>query len=439
MESFSSSKSKSKSKSKSTSGSQSLSQPLCWPENGAFLVVGPPGSPGISPALYAMLYPYMIGCTFPVTGDLELSKILCPGFQPSRTYRHILVRKFQKLGCRFLFLPKHLYLFFYYLFITKNIDHNTPMKLGALDSQDNAMCSEYKKNRSLTNYFTTVVAELVQDADHLGHFNAWAVAFLCHPDRHLLSLSALHEDTITELSPQGALTVLESLLEFALNTPDVGVKSVNARVSQRLPTLAPVLKEIVRLEVEMPHCTFLTRFGESTKGVYITQRNKTTGQLSPSSYSQSFGADIFAAAFGSDTHACTLYSMDDKHTIFLLPISIEDFKLRRQVAGCFWIPPYPPPCQFYAEMNELWHPRSRIFVRTAPKKLFRRDDVVLHGQTIEGISEYGILLFDRKWNREIEPLGFLYYHELLSDEKILEFCLFVEAYIAEKSFVLMKK
>jgi|GEM_PF-5142573 len=401
-----------------------------WPENGAFLVVGPPDNPGVSPARYRALYPAMIGCTFPITGDAELAHALCPGYTPRRQGAHLLARRFGPEGFRFLFLPKHLHLLLYYLFITKQADRVQPLQVAAMQGQDGQMVVAQLTHRSVTPYFRAAVDEMHAAADHLGHFNAWALAFLCHPRRAVMSFAALGADDISELTIDIALKAVKAAFDYARATPDAkpAINVHIAQVTARLDSLYRVLRTIITAEVTNPARTYLSRFGEAPSGVWITGRPEgIQGRPTASSFSQSFSCDIFAAAFG-EIHACTLFSIDDKHTVFLIPIEIDDFKQHAGVAGCFWIPPYPPLCQLYAGMNELWHPRSRIFVRL---------DAPLKSQEVGGISDYGLSCI--RWTGAVEPLPFLWYSKILHDRDIIQLSIDVEHYIKDRAVVINKK
>jgi hypothetical protein len=371
-----------------------------WHENGAYLVMrgGEPPSAG----LYRTLLPHMIGCTFPVTGEPDLMRALCPDYRP-RGQQHFLVNKYGGAGCSFLFLPRHYYTLLYHVFVTKvekgSGGKGLTGKIPALESEDAQMLITYKKAGTLLPYFTECVSQLLSCSDHLAGFNKWALDQVSQ----MGCLPKLQTDCINHATPSKLLQSMQTLAKYS----DLGVEPSEA------------LLRLVTLELARPECTFLTRFGSSTGEIFITLKDKGTKVLGPSTFSQSFGADIFAGFFG-DGHANTLKSIGGKSACFAVPIPIDDYRERRRLASCFWIPPYPTPCQCYAGMNELWHPRSRIFVRKG---------VSTSSQTVSGVSDYGIVLVERSWSGEINALPFLFFSEVLDDKQIIDLSVEVEAYI----------
>ncbi|MGC4068379.1 MAG: hypothetical protein QM784_27790 [Polyangiaceae bacterium] len=394
-----------------------------WPENGGYLVLGPAGNPAIDTPLFAQLYPSMIGCTFPITGEPTLASTLCPDYDPRRRGQHILVKRFGGMGCRFLFVPRTLFCLLYHVFVSviepetvSNSIRPTKISPKQLQLQDASMYLAYKNTDNVLTYFSDVVNEQKTFCPHYAHFNAWALAFLSERGHHILQTLHLVPDQITYFTPELACQAALPLVQMLRHKKTEAV------------TLA--VTNLIKAELQAPQCTFLTRFNEST-GICIAERKGGTGAYTGHSFSNSFGADLFAAAFGegADHHANTLGSVGN-HLIFAVPINIADYRNRRGVAACFWIPPYPSPCQAFCGMNELWHPRSRVLLLA--KK--RPED-----QYAFGISNYSLGSLSR--NSSIitaDVIPWMWYHTRLSLKEMIQLSEQVEKYIGTQAITLAK-
>jgi hypothetical protein len=394
-----------------------------WPENGGYLVLGPVGNPAIEAPLFAQLYPSMIGCTFPITGEPTFASTLCPDYDPRRRGQHILVRRFSGMGCRFLFVPRTLFCLLYHVFVSV-IEPDTvsssirPTKNSPkqLNGQDVLMYLAFTRTKNVLNYFSDVVDEQKTYCHHYVHFNAWALAFLSERGHHILQTLHLVPDRITYFTPELACQAALRLVPMLRH--------------KKPEAVALAVTNLIKAELQAPECTFLTRFNEST-GICIAEKKNRTGNYTGHSFSNSFGADLFAAAFGegADHHANTLGSIGD-HLIFAIPVNIADYSRRQGVAACFWIPPYPSPCQAFCGMNELWHPRSRILL------LAKKAPEDLHAF---GISNYSLGRLSRNsLTITADLIPWLWYHTQLSLKEMIQLSERVEQYINAQAITLAK-
>jgi hypothetical protein len=198
---------------------------------------------------------------------------------------------------------------------------------------------------------------------------------LTRPGVHNRYVRLRWEDEGTlELTPTGARY-------FANNMVRRLEESSNENLTQR------VLKRIVymaMLDALNPEFTFLTRFGNSD--VYTTYAQD--GNVGSDSFSQSFGACIFAGHLG-DTHANTLLSLN-KPDVFTVPVHIASYKAGSEVAGDFFIPPIPAMLQVHAALQELWHPRTRVYPINGQ---------TLESQNVQGLNLDTLYRFDSSMSR----------------------------------------
>lgn len=377
-------------------------------ENGSFLVVGPAEAPGVSWETYRKLYRCMIGCTFPITGSLQVQESLCPGYVPHEA-DHILVKTFGSAGYRFLFLPRHLHMLLYYLFVERAADRT--ITLDRIDYEDSKILAGAEKH-----FISLIEDQLMTEATmrHLGHFNAWALRFLSLPRRRLLNTMVLRSNTINTLEENDITRILECAFNYN-PTSNKDRKNPAANAILDTKNFQRALTTIVLCELVHHECMFLTRRDLSFEPLCLTSSDD-----AQSPFSNSFAPDIFASVFG-ELHACTMLTMDDNATVFLTPIKIHEYKQRRGVARFFWIQPYPSLCLFYMGMSELWHPRSRIFK--------------IEGQAIHSIGGMEDNAADNYIRRGASILD---YDAELNPEELITYNDEFENYIADHSIVIMK-
>lgn len=351
-------------------------------ENGGYLVAEVKSGKVAPPDLgdYSPVYPDLIGVTFPMSGDRAVMTALVPEYDPAKGPREYLKDRYKSSRFVFVYLPRTVYDYLYFIYYANEVytDKNPKPSGGgmpkeAVETPDFAMYVAWSKGQqtALTDYF---VAQAMAPAVLERHqaFNAWGLQWLMKKD------GSLH-NRLKEKEPGSVVRFdtdhLKRLVED-LTQKNKGTKPSN---------LNEVLKRVVEEENKDKNdrVTFLTRYTkDGPKGMnYPTIKDKASGDLTAHTFSMSFGSGIFAAAHGSDQHACTYVHLDKKDT-FIMPVQIADYREGKGTEGVFFIPPYPAVLQQHMGLNELWHPRSRIFV--------------VEGEatpTVEGIGDYTVYLF----------------------------------------------
>ncbi|HZJ66098.1 MAG TPA: hypothetical protein VFD36_21475 [Kofleriaceae bacterium] len=332
-------------------------------DNGGYVLRKKAGTGAIGPEEYLRIGVDMVLSTFPFN---QLNGLDGSDF----------VDKYEE-DYHLFFLPRNLYTLFYLVFLTtqKPDSESTDKLRNMFVGLDVKLTFYADQPVQIRKVWDDLVACLEPYCYHFGQFNAWAVAMLTWPGVHNKYVKLKWPDAGTlELTALGARYFATSMVKRL-------EESKNENITQR------VLKRIVymaMLDALNPEFTFLTRFGSSD--VYTTYAKD--GAVQPDSFSQSFGACIFAGHLG-DTHANTLLSLN-KDKVFTVPVHIASYKAGSEVAGDFFIPPIPAMLQVHAALQELWHPRTRVYpIKGKP----------LESQDVQGLNLDTLYKFDSSMSR----------------------------------------
>jgi hypothetical protein len=330
-------------------------------DNGGYVLRKKAGTGAIGPEEYLRIGVDMVLSTFPFN---QLNGLSGSDF----------VHKYEE-DYHLFFLPRNLYTLFYLVFLTSQGSEANNELRDMFVGLDVRLTFYAGQPVQIRKVWEDLVKCLAPYCYHFGRFNAWAVAMLTRPGVHNRYVRLRWEDEGTlELTPTGARY-------FANNMVRRLEESSNENLTQR------VLKRIVymaMLDALNPEFTFLTRFGNSD--VYTTYAQD--GNVGSDSFSQSFGACIFAGHLG-DTHANTLLSLN-KPDVFTVPVHIASYKAGSEVAGDFFIPPIPAMLQVHAALQELWHPRTRVYPINGQ---------TLESQNVQGLNLDTLYRFDSSMSR----------------------------------------
>lgn len=332
-------------------------------DNGGYLLRKKTGTGAIGPEEYLKIGVDMVVSTFPFN---QLNDLDGGDF----------VHKYEE-DYHLFFLPRNLYTLFYLVFlISQKPDPGSLKKLGdlfiGLDVKLTFFAGQTAKLRDVWDEFVSCVAPYCY---HFGQFNAWAVAMLTWPGVHNKYVKLKWADAGTlELTALGARYFAN---DMAKRLEQSKGKDITQRILKRIVYMA-------MLDALNPEFTFLTRFGDSD--VYSTYAKN--GTVEPDSFSQSFGSCIFAGHLG-DTHANTLLSLD-KTAVFTVPVHIAAYKVGYDVAADFFIPPIPAMLQVHAALQELWHPRTRVYPIKGKE---------LESQDVQGLNLDTLYKFESSMNR----------------------------------------
>ncbi|QSH42362.1 hypothetical protein P0136_03155 [Lentisphaerota bacterium ZTH] len=342
--------------------------------NGGFIVKARTPSGSIKPSVFQKIWVDMVQTTFPYN---QLTK------KSSDLFISTYISKFH-----LIYIPSNLYSLMYLTFIhSQNIDHQVLKTINKLYNVFDARLSLAGSDSvQLNNIWQTFVERNDSENYHFARFNAWASAMISRPgfSNHQMKVPWQRGKAL-ELSKAGLQYFTDYMLQLLASAlkkkPPLQFQFESLKFSKRLIN---IIKDLIVLEGQNPALAFLTRFGDSN--LYPTYNNN--GTLEPSSYSQSFGSGIFAGSLG-DVHACTLFSLNNAKNVFTLPIPITSYIYQKEVPIDIFIPPIPAILQIHAQMQELWHPRSKLY----PIEREIGDPLKDY---VEGITSYGLQPLNRE-------------------------------------------
>lgn len=362
-------------------------------ENGGYLVTRWNGgaTTEVTFAEYNDLYRHLVGITFPVSGEDGVRMAMVPEYDVRQSPRDYLRNKYRGTEYAFVYVPRTVYDYLYYIFYTTQ---NPPEKMpvAAVGAPDASMYLAWimrSEQAGLDRYFLEQI--LAEDViNRHARFNVWAMQWLLKDSAVVEKLKNEGPGSVVRFDTGHLVRIVKELTRLNRKLPDkVSADRLN-------DILAIVVAEEDSWWKE--RVTFLTRYvTDGPDGLNYPTRRGATGALTSETFSLSFGPGIFAAAFGNDQNACT-YAHLEKARTFIYPIDLARYRRREGLEGLFFIPPFPAILQQHADMNELWHPRTRLFVR-------QNGTVSMAG----GVNTYGLEYAGRAWDGDWKKVGFLLY------------------------------
>lgn len=370
---------------------------------------------GISPEDYAKdIYLNVIATTFPVCGDVALQSTLLKSYNvKTMTPNDYLLKECSKKTYGFIYVPRTVYDYMYLVFAREQKPKEIEEIIKLIATPDISMYMAWLKggNPKLVEYFASIIMNPATIQLH-ANFNAWGIAFLTKNDSKLASfMKQKIGKSIIRFDNDylhGIITALNK------SNPDT---AKFAKLDEKLFIVSD-------LENKSDGTTFLTRYVEDgPNGMnWMTQVKGKT--VTADTYSMSFGPGIFAAALGGDQHASTYPHMNTANT-FVTPISIKDYREGKDIAGYFFIPPYPAILQHHFGMNELWHPRTKFFAVTG-KNL-----------SVAGVGDYTVYNYI---NNDWTKVGWMMYEngKKFKEKEVIEWSNIFNNYIKSNSVIFIR-